>query len=742
MPISIEIIRVFYPTYDYRQRPTLEQLRDGKRTAPVSSVTEDLLAEDLKDSPDEEAGIKKSTTSVLKFGWIQGVLIRCLLNIFGVMLFLRLTWVTGQAGIGLASVVVLLSAFVTTITTMSMSAICTNGEVQGGGAYYMISRSLGPEFGGSIGVVFALANAIAAAMYVVGFAETVRDIMWEYGAFITGDSLHEVRIIGCATSVLLIGIVIIGMEWEAKAQLGLLVILIAAIVNFFVGTFIPPTDEQKSKGVVGYRYDVFSENLGPDFRNGESFFSVFSIFFPAATGILAGANISGDLKNPQAAIPKGTFLAIFLTTVIYLGMVWAAGGCLLRDAVGPVLFSAGNASTIVIPPTNMSNISSTESILQILPITVDSISNCDVNNGTCDYGLMNDNSIVGTASAFRPLILAGIFSATLSSALASLVGAPKVFQALGKDKLFPYLEFFSKSYGVNGEPRRGYLLAFVICLAMTCIGALDVIAPIISNFFLMAYALINFSCFRASVADSPGFRPAFKYYNQWISLLGSLACVAVMFLINWWAALVTFVVVALLYTYIKTKGPDVNWGSSAQAQAYRTALTTTLKLVNVEEHVKNFRPQILVMSGYPRNRPALMDFVSSITKKQSLLISGHIFTGLMSDHVQHLRSNAAYKWMNNRNIKAFYNSVVAPTFRIGTQVLMQISLCDKNAPNNTNQNFTRNMDAFDLKFGVGILRVPEGFDVNRVPDDLIDASEENETDDEYDADSEEEVFVE
>jgi amino acid transporter len=156
-------------------------------------------------------------TSDVKFGWIRGVLVRCLLNIWGVMLFLRLTWVVGQAGIGLTFAIVLLSSVVTVITTLSMSAICTNGEVKGGGAYYMISRSLGPEFGGAIGIIFSFANAVGVALYVVGFAETVRDLLKDNDSLMV-DEINDVRIIGCLTVILLLVLALIGMEWEARVR--------------------------------------------------------------------------------------------------------------------------------------------------------------------------------------------------------------------------------------------------------------------------------------------------------------------------------------------------------------------------------------------------------------------------------------------------------------------------------------------------------------------------------------------
>ncbi|KAK3600460.1 hypothetical protein CHS0354_013016 [Potamilus streckersoni] len=727
---------------DIRQRPTLYQLREKEifhEPSSPNTLTFNVLGEELVDEKDAETGVHKPVTSSgLKFGWIQGVLIRCLLNIFGVMLFLRLTWIAGQAGVGLASVIVLMSSLVTTITTMSMSAICTNGEVKGGGAYYMISRSLGPEFGGAIGVVFSLASALGAAMHIVGFAETVRDLMWEHDTFITGDLLHEVRIIGAVTCVLLVAILLIGMEWEAKAQLLLLVILTVAIFNYFVGTFLPPSSEKKWKGVVGYNAHTFTTNFGPGFTEGNSFFSVFAIFFPSATGILAGANMSGDLKDPQKAIPKGTFLAILITSLVYLAIIWTSGGCLLREAVGPAAATvtelvAGNLTTVQLNP------------------DIDIITNCFLLNGTCKFGTLHDNGIVGLVSPFRPLIIAGIFSATLSSALASMLGAPKVFQALGKDDLFPCTKYFSKGYGPGGDPRKGYILAFAICLAATCIGSLDIIAPIISNFFLMAYALINYSCFNASIANTPGFRPAFRYYNKWISLMGAMLCFAFMFLSNWWAALVTFVIVAALYVYVKYKKPDVNWGSSTQANAYKEALKSTLKLVNVEEHVKNFRPQILALTGFPSNRADLVDFCSAITKRQSLLACGHVFEGDMSEHVKRIRSTAAYSWFKSCKVKAFYNSVAAPTFRIGVQVLLQAFGLGKLHPNTIILGFKSDwqtadprkvydyyhviQDAFDLNFGVGILSIPGGCDCKKRTDDISDLMDKM-----YDSDEEEHAY--
>lgn len=170
-------------------------------------------------------------------------------------------------------------------------------------------------------------------------------------------------------------------------------------------------------------------------------------------------------------------------------------------------------------------------------------------------GLHHNYNMMSLISLYAPLITAGTWAAALSSALASLISAPKVFQALCKDKLFPYIQYFGKGEGKNNEPRRGYILAFLIALAGCALGDLNVIAPIISNFFLAAYCLINFSCFHASFAKSLGFRPSFRYYNMYVSLIGAILCLVVMFIINWAASLITFIICFALYFIVLYRKP-------------------------------------------------------------------------------------------------------------------------------------------------------------------------------------------
>ncbi|KAM9330765.1 solute carrier family 12 member 3-like [Gastrophryne carolinensis] len=710
-----------------RSRPSLDVLRnalvDEQQMVPVTldddvEICEKDKVDFSKDSDKKEKkGLfqnffskkKKEPQGPVRFGWIKGVMIRCMLNIWGVILYLRLPWITAQAGIGLTWVIILMSVLVTTITGLSISAISTNGKVKSGGTYFLISRSLGPELGGSIGLIFAFANAVAVAMHTVGFAETVRDLLIEYNAVIV-DPVNDIRIIGVITVTVLLFISLAGMEWEAKAQIAFFFVIMVSFASYLVGTIIPPSEEKQSKGFFSYQGSIFLENFVPNWR-GEtgSFFGMFSIFFPSATGILAGANISGDLKDPAVAIPKGTLMAIFWTTVSYLAISATIGSCVLRDASGIL------NDTIPMNETDCEGLSCQFGW---------NFTDCSETE-SCYYGLSNHYQAMSMVSAFSPLITAGIFAATLSSALACLVSAPKVFQCLCKDKLYPVIGFFGKGYGKNNEPIRGYILAFIIAIAFILIAELNTIAPIISNFFLCSYALINFSCFHASITNSPGWRPSFRYYSKWTSLFGAIVSLVIMFLLTWWAAIIAVGIIVVLLGYVTYKKPDVNWGSSVQAGAYNMALTYSVNLTGVQDHVKNFRPQCLVFTGPPNFRPALVDFVSSVTKNTSLMICGNVVTE--SDKVPD--SEGHLRWLNTRKVRSFYSVIQESTLRIGAKNLLQVSGLGRLKPNTVVLGYKNNWqqvpgqvleeyvgvinDAFENHFGVCILRIKDGIDVSQ-----------------------------
>ncbi|XP_047506432.1 bumetanide-sensitive sodium-(potassium)-chloride cotransporter [Pieris napi] len=700
--------------------PRMENYRNSKRALKRPSLGElhgdHLITEE--DEKQSQRDTKSPTPAIgIKLGWIQGVLIPCLLNIWGVMLFLRISWVVSQAGIGLSLVIIAISAIVCVITTLSMSAICTNGEVKGGGIYYIISRSLGPEFGASVGIIFAFANAVAASMNTIGFCDSLNDLLKSQGVKIIDNGVNDVRIVGAVALVLMCIICAVGMDWESKAQNFLVAIIVGALVDFVVGTIMGPKDATEiAQGFVGFSATTFTKNFDPDFRYSENldqnFFSVFAIFFPSVTGIQAGANISGDLKDPASAIPKGTLLALLISMISYAAMVLISGAGALRDA-------SGNITDLIMVNGSV--------------IDNSALSHCVNITGGCQFGLHNSYSVMQLMSAWGPFIYGGCWAATLSTALTNLLSVPRLIQALGVDRIYPGLIFFSKPYGKHGEPYRGYVLTFFVSLVFLLIADLNTIAPLISNFYLASYALINFCTFHAALVRPLGWRPTFRYYNVWVSLVGFLMCVAIMLLISWVMSLVTFAIFFTLYLIVHYRHPDVNWGSSTQAQMYKTTLSSVHNLARTSEHVKNYWPQLLILAGKPQDRPALIDLGNLITKSGSLMIVGDVQQKKLSYKERSYRLRASDEWLRERKVRAFCANVNGYSFETGARALIQSTGVGRLVPNvllmgyktdwttssaaDLESYFNVLHTAFENRLAVAIVRIAGGLDFGSVAEE-------------------------
>jgi len=453
------------------------------------------------------------------------------------------------------------------------------------------------------------------------------------------------------------------MEWITRVQTVLLVLLICSQIDFVIGSFLPWSVEEQARGFTGWNYETFSENLQPHYKD-QTFWTVFSVFFPAVTGITAGANMSGDLEDPAQAIPTGTFLAIAITYATYLVYGAMIGSVYLTHASGSVveyIFTYNGTGA----GEDMLNYYDCDS---------------DLRNGSCQFGTVNDQQTMATISVTGFLIYGGCFAATLSSAIASLVGAPRVLQALAKDKLYPGLEMFGKGSGKNDDPVRGYI--FVFCVAVICIliGDLNIVSGLLSNFFIASYGLINFSSFHASITKSPGWRPSFRFFNPWLSLLGCILCIAVMFLMDYTTAILTFLIICFLYFCIHYRKPEANWGSSTQAAIFVNALKSVQTLTDTPEHVKNFRPKILVLSGNPTHRIPLIDFGNIITKKLSLLICSHVLEENKPKNKIKLKEDVQ-DWMKKHKVVGFYNVVQNTNFEDGAEACLALSGLGKLSPN-------------------------------------------------------------
>uniref|UniRef100_A0A182PIC3 Bumetanide-sensitive sodium-(Potassium)-chloride cotransporter n=1 Tax=Anopheles epiroticus TaxID=199890 RepID=A0A182PIC3_9DIPT len=695
--------------------PRLEHYRTSLKTIRRPSIGE--LHGDL-DEPDTGANDKNDpnpagTDHRTQLGWIQGVLIPCLLNIWGVMLFLRLSWIVAHAGILQTLLIIGLSYLVCVITTLSLSAICTNGQVKGGGIYYLISRSLGPEFGGAVGIVLAFSNSVSASMNTIGFCSSLNQLLGSFGAKIVDGGVNDMRIVGTVITVLLVAICTVGMGWEMKAQNGLVVAIAVAIGGFTLGVLLgPQTDSARGRGFTGLSADRFVANLGPDYRRSEGieqdFFSVFGIFFPSVTGVQAGANICGELKDPAAAIPKGTLLALLISGLSYVAFVLLAGSASHRDASGE-LADLVNGTFVRCSSRPYGGLEA------------------------CRYGLHNDYAIMQLMAVSGALIYAGCFAATLSSALTNLMSVPRIIQALGADRLYPGLTFFAKGYGKRKEPYRAYALVLGVSVLFVLLANLNLLAPLITNFYLASYALINFCTFHAATVKPIGWRPTFRFYSKWSSLLGTVLCVLIMFLIDIISTGVTMVLIFVLHLAVIYRKPDVNWGSTTQDQSYKSALSAALKLQCVGDHVKNYHPSVLVLTGRPANRPALVDLAHQITKNQALLIVGDVVQERLSHRKRAMRSRDSRSFMETRKVQGFYQLIDGIGLERGARALIQTSGVGKLSPNivllgykadwmrcsmqELQSYYNMLNEVFDNRMSLAILRLPNGQDVSYLSED-------------------------
>ncbi|XP_053695799.1 LOW QUALITY PROTEIN: bumetanide-sensitive sodium-(potassium)-chloride cotransporter-like [Sabethes cyaneus] len=680
------------------RRPSLGELQGEKTDAGAKQVAEEEPA--------------KAGGHAFRLGWIQGVTTPCLLNIWGVMLFLRLSWIVAEAGFIHAMLIIGLSYTVCVITTLSLSALCTNGQVKSGGLYYIISRSLGPEFGASVGVVFAFANSVNASMNTIGFCESLNNLLASYGLKIIDGGINDTRIIGTVALIIMVAICAVGMDWEVKAQNFLLVAILVAIGSFIIGCIRGPTEpEEVAQGFLGISAAVFSSNLGPSYRFSEgvqqTFFSVFAIFFPSVTGIQSGANICGDLKDPATAIPKGTLVACLISGISYIAFSFFAVAASVRDASGNLTDLAGVNFT-----------------------------SCDPLLNNCRYGLNNDYGIMQLMAVSSALTYLGCWAATLSTALTNLLAVPRLIQSLGIDRIYPGLIFFSKGYGKHGEPYRGYILVFIVAFTFLMIANLNTIAPLISIFFLASYALVNFCTFHASTVKPLGWRPTFRYFHPLLSIMGSILCVTIMFLIDVASTFIAIMIILVLYLTVIYRKPDVNWGSSMQAAAYKSALNSAFNLEQVGEHVKNYNPQLLVMTGNPLHRPGLLNFAHLITKNNSLMIVGNVSDEKLSYKHRKLMVNEGKRAIEGMKIKAFYHILDGLSFDEGVRAMIQSSGFGKLSPNilligyktnwrscsqeELNQYYKVLHNTFDNRLSLAILRLPDGCDRSHlIPKNLV-----------------------
>ncbi|MEX2527249.1 MAG: amino acid permease [Gemmatimonadota bacterium] len=472
-------------------------------------------------------------------GTFGGVFTPSILTILGVIMYLRFGWVVGNLGLIGTLVVVTLATSITFLTALSIAAIATDQRVRVGGAYYMISRSLGIETGGAVGVPLFLAQGLSVALYTVGFAESVSR---------TFPALDQ-RTVGIAATLLIAGLALISAKAAIRSQYVILGIIVISLVSLLFGRPVEATEV---------------ELWGAAPANSEGFWVVFAVFFPAVTGIMAGVNMSGDLANPAKSIPKGTFWAVGVGYVIYMTL--------------PV----------------------------ILALRADALT------------LIEDPLIMRRIAFWGDAILLGVWGATLSSAMGSILGAPRVLQALARDGVLPKsLRWLGRGSGAEDLPRAGTLLTLGFALVAVWVGDLNMIAPVLTMFFLTTYAVLNIAAGVEGFLKTPSFRPQFK--THWsFSLLGAVGCISVMFLINATATLVAALVVLGIFVWLERRSLEGTWGDVRRGIWMAITRFGLLRLRG-QADAKSWRPHVLVLSGAPMRRWHLVEFAAELGHHGSIM---------------------------------------------------------------------------------------------------------------------------
>ena len=540
------------------------------------------LGQKTDSSPEAQTGL----------GTFGGVYTPSILTILGVIMYLRFGWVVGNVGLFGTLIIVTLATSITFLTALSICAIATDRAVRTGGAYYMISRSLGIETGGAVGIPLYFAQALSVALYTIGFAESVVE------AF---DGLNQLYV-ALAVTVAVAVLALTSASLAIRAQYFIMAAIVVSLFSFFFGHSIEPTQV---------------ELWGASDRVSEPFWTVFAVFFPAVTGIMAGVNMSGDLRDPVRSIPSGTLAAVGTGYLIYM--------------VLPIFLAMrADATTLIAEPLIMQEI-----------------------------------------ALWGPAILLGVWGATLSSAIGSILGAPRVLQALARDGVLPkWMSFLGKGSGPEDEPRIGTAVTLVVVVATVYIGELNLIAPVLSMFFLTTYLVLNLAAAIEGFLQSPSYRPSFRV-PWYVSLLGAIGCLAVMFLINPVATVVAALIVLAIFFWLERRELQATWGD-ARRGIWMAVLREGIFQLDHAEDTKNWRPNILVLSGAPSKRWSLVRLADALTHNRGLITVSSVLPSGSRDMAQQEELELKIRdYLEGRDVQALVRVITAPDPFEGAERLVE-----------------------------------------------------------------------
>ncbi|XP_042898766.1 solute carrier family 12 member 4 isoform X2 [Parasteatoda tepidariorum] len=688
--------------------------------------------EEAGEGKEEGEGVeKKAPPKKANLGTIAGVYLPCIQNIFGVIFFIRLVWIVGTAGAIVGFIVVFLCCCVTITTVISLSAIATNGIVPAGGSYFMISRSLGPEFGGAVGILFYLATTLAGSMYLVGAVEILLNYIAPelglYGDFRSDSEImyNNFRTYGTVLLIIVGIMVYIGVGFVSKLAPIALLCVIVSIICVYVGVFINMDGKHdvkfctlgnrilntkgytvcsKDKNDTNSLYYVYCKlpgnltvspgNLTEDIEyDCDDFFKKNNVEERLAIpGLKSGVfweNIGvyfrskGDVidlsTNEDDSNPRGdkTYnqILVDISTSFYLLV-----GIFFPSCTG--IMAGSNRSGDLADaqksiPAGTLGAQITTSIVYCSGVIffAASFDNLFLRD---KFGESIGGSLAVALLAWpHPLVIViGSLLSTIGAGIQSLTGAPRLMQAIAKDGIIPFLNPLEYSNSRN-EPTKALILTLLICECGILMGNLDYIAPILTMCFLMCYMFVNLACVVQSLLKTPNWRPRFKCYHWSISLVGVLLCLSVMFISSWYYALASMALALLIYKYIEFRGAEKEWGDGIRGLALSAARYSLLRLEEGPPHTKNWRPQLLVLCKLnnelvPKHRK-IIAFASQLKAGKGLTLVSSVLEGEFTKRSSEAQAakQSLRKIMVEQKIKGFAEIVVSRNVSDGLSHLVQ-----------------------------------------------------------------------
>lgn len=566
-----------------------------------------------------------------KLGTWDGVFMPVTLNVLGIILFLRFGFILGQAGLIGALALLVGSYAIDTLTVLSLNAISTNGQVRGGGAYYLISRSLGPEFGGSIGLVFFFGQAFNAAMNTLGCVEILVNAFGESKGYMTfmPEGSPFLYLYGTITLWMCTFVCLFGSSLFTRATLMLAIILSLAILSIPLSSFLvePFEDSTRSVYYSGWNWITLAENMWPNFTSGaagsstmpgkENWRSVFGVLFPAVCGILAGSSMSGDLRKPSKSIPKGTNWALIFTFGIYALCFVVLAATVPRES------------------------------------------------------FYTNVMIVEAISRWPSIVLMGELASCVFSALMGVMGCAKILQAIARDDLLPFLAPFAQGTAHTDVPTYAVLFTALLCQCVLLLDSINLIAQLVTMTTLLTFGVLSAATCALKAGGAPSFRPSFRYWNIWTAGAGTIASLGTMLVTDSYTAGVCIAVTVLLFILIQVFSPPKPWGDVSHNVTYHFVRKYLLRLDERKGHVKYWRPQILLLANDPRKEWNLIIFCNSL-KKGALYILGHVLQGQFHDCLPELRQTHLewLKLVDVSGVKGFVDVVIARDVREGARNLI------------------------------------------------------------------------